>query len=92
MSGEANHPGEAVEVLREIWAARGQSRAELDEAFGTARSCKNMRQVGFDKLAGPDGNLLDAWRATLRREGKLRDDAAGLRDLVTGSRPTDDRG
>ena len=92
MGSEANHPGEAVEVLREIWTARGQSRAELDEAFGTARSCKNMRQVGFDKLAGPDGNLLDAWRATLRREGKLRDDAAGLRDLVTGPRPADDLG
>lgn len=87
MSTEANcQRGEPAEVLREVWTARTQSRADLDETFGTARSCKNMRHVGFEPMAGQDGNLLDAWRATLRREGKLRDGTTGLRDIVLGRR------
>ena len=86
MSGQAD---EAREVLREVWSSQGQSSEDLDEAFGTARSCKKMADVGFDGLAGSAGDLRTAWRDQLRREGKLNPRAASIRDLVLG--PTEAR-
>ena len=71
-------------MLREVWSARGQGNADLAEAFGSQRSCKTMQHVGFDDLAGPDGDLRSAWRATLERDGKLRQAAGSVRDLVLG--------
>jgi hypothetical protein len=78
-------PGEAAQVLRSIWSMSGQTAAELDDLFGTARSCKNMRDVGFDGLAGNGGDLRAAWRATLERDGKLSDRPGSVADLVLGS-------
>lgn len=78
-------PDEAAEVLRSIWSASGQTAAELDELFGTARSCKSMRDVGFDGLAATGGDLRGAWRATLEREGKLSERPGSVADLVLGS-------
>lgn len=78
-------PDEAAEVLRGVWSATGQTAAELEELFGTAKSCKNMREVGFDALAGTGGDLRAAWRATLEREGKLSDRSGSVADLVLGS-------
>lgn len=75
---------EAVEVLREVWAARGQGPQDLADAFGPSKSCKNMRDVGFDGLASSDGDLRAAWRATLAREGKLSQDAGSVLDLMFG--------
>jgi hypothetical protein len=74
----------AREVLREVWSAQGQSAADLEEACGTTKACKKMADVGFDGLAGPDGDLRAAWRAKLQREGKLHPDAGSIRDLVLG--------
>jgi hypothetical protein len=79
MSRETDEAVEAVEVLRAIWTAGGQSAADLEDAFGTARSCKSMQAVGFDD---PE-DLRDAWRATLAREGKLSRGGT-VRDLVLG--------
>jgi hypothetical protein len=75
---------EALEVLRGVWSARGQSTTDLDEALGSTKSCKRMQDVGFDGLAGPDseGDLRAAWRETLRREGKLRPGADSIAELV----------
>ena len=44
-----------------------------------------MVDVGFDGMAGEDGDLRAAWRAKLQREGKLRSDAGTIGDLVLGS-------
>ncbi len=82
---------EVVEVLRGVWTARGQTSADLDELFGTPKSCKNMRHVGFDALAGTEGDLRGAWRATLEREGKLSRKQGSVRDLVLGPAEPDDR-
>jgi hypothetical protein len=82
---------EAVEVLREVWSASGQTSTELDDLFGTARSCKNMQAVGFDALAAEGGDLRGAWRATLEREGKLSTEQGSIRDLVLGSAEPGDR-
>ena len=82
---------EAVEVLRGVWAASGQTGAELDELFGTAKSCKNMQNVGFDAFAGEGGDLRGAWRARLEREGKLNKEPGSVRDLVLGSAEPGDR-
>jgi hypothetical protein len=76
-------PDEAIEVLREVWQAQGQSSADLDDASGT-KSCKRMADVGFDGLAGDDGDLRAAWRYQLEREGKLKADTGSVRDLVLG--------
>ena len=81
MSGQAD---EAREVLREVWSAQGQGSEDLDEALGTAKSCKKMADVGFDGLADSGGDLRTAWRDQLRREGKLNPRAASIRDLVLG--------
>jgi hypothetical protein len=78
-------PNEAAEVLRSIWSASGQTSAELDELFGTTKSCKSMRDVGFDGLAATGGDLRCAWRATLEREGKLSERPGSVADLVLGS-------
>lgn len=79
-------PDEALEVLRGVWSAQGQTRADLDEACGNTKSCKNMQNVGFDGLAADaDGDLRAAWREQLQREGKLNPEAGSVRDLVLGS-------
>jgi hypothetical protein len=59
----------ALAVLRDIWQARGQIGPEVEELFGPAKTCKRMRDVGFD---GVDDDLRAAWRDRLAREGKLR--------------------
>ena len=86
MSGNTE---EALEVLREVWSAQGQSAGDVEEACGTAhttgKSCKRMTDVGFDGLAEEtDGDLRLAWRTQLAREGKLTSGAGSVRDLVLG--------
>ena len=76
---------EALEVLREVWSAQGQSAEDVEEACGTTRSCKRMTDVGFDGLAEEtDGDLRLAWRTQLAREGKLTGGTGSVRDLVLG--------
>ena len=85
----SREPDEALEVLRGVWSAQGQSSADLDPDGGTAKSCKRMADIGFDGLADADGDgdgdLRTAWRARLEREGKLTPGTGSVRDLVFGS-------
>jgi hypothetical protein len=81
----SNEPDEALEVLREVWSAQEQDSAALDEACGESKGCQRMSAVGFDGLAGPDGDLHAAWRSKLEREGKLSAEAGSVRDLVFGN-------
>jgi len=82
MSGNTE---QALEVLREVWSARGQSAEDVEEACGTTKSCQRMTDVGFDGLADEtDGDLRLAWRTQLAREGKLDRDAGSVLDLVLG--------
>ena len=68
-----------LSIIREIWAARGQTSLDCTDA----KSCKRMTDVGFDALAEEyDGDMQAAWRATLKREGKLRP-GGGVRDLLS---------
>src|ERR1019366_9236463 len=64
----SHQPDEAIEVLRGVWSAQGQTSADLDEACGTTKSCKRMADVGFDGMAGADGDLRTAWRRPLDGE------------------------
>ena len=80
-----SQPDDVLEVLRGVWTAQGQTSADPDEACDTTKSCKKMADVGFDGLAGADGDLRAAWRERLRREGKLDPQADSIRDLVLGS-------
>jgi hypothetical protein len=83
-----HQPDEALEVLRGIWSAQGQTSADLDEA-GDVKACKRMAGVGFDGLAmkgegEAGGDVRSAWRDKLEREGKLNPEAGSVRDLVLG--------
>ena len=63
---------QAVEVLRAVWSANGQSTAELEDALGEQKAaCKRMADVSFDGLGSQGGDLRAAWREKLEREGKL---------------------
>jgi hypothetical protein len=79
----------AVQVLRSVWAAEataeGPSRAELEEACGPTKVCRNMKLVSFDGMAEPGSDLRDAWRERLAREGKLNTSGGSIRDLVLGT-------
>jgi len=81
----SREPDEALEVLRGVWSAQGQTSMDLDEPGDPQKSCKRMAEVGFDGLAGPGGDLRSAWRARLRREGKLNAEAGSIADLILGS-------
>jgi hypothetical protein len=83
-AGRDREPDDGVEVLREVWSAKGQTAADLDEAFGVQKSCKRMQDVGFDDMATGDSDMRAAWRATLEREGKLDHSTGTVRDLVLG--------
>ncbi len=77
-------PDEALEVLRSVWGAQGQTGADLGEDGG-AKSCKRMADINFDGMAGQDEDLRTAWRDRLAREGKLAAAGGTIRDLVLGS-------
>ena len=80
MSGDTE---DALEVLRGVWSAQGQTTEDLEAACGNTKSCKRMADVGFDGLAEETGgDLRLAWRTRLAREGKLNPDAGSVRDLV----------
>jgi hypothetical protein len=82
MSGNTE---EALEVLRGVWSAQGQTAENVDEDCGPVKACKRMAEVGFDGLAEEtDGDLRLAWRTQLAREGKLNQGAGSVRDLVLG--------
>lgn len=80
----SRQPEEALDVLRGVWSAQGQTSADLEDC-GTTKSCKRMSDVGFDGLAGADEDLRAAWRGKLEREGKLNPEGGSLRDLILGS-------
>lgn len=76
----------ALHVLRDIWRAREQTGAELDELLGHGKVCKAMRHISF--ASDPvDDDLRTAWRDRLEREGKLRPDATGIAELVRPESP-----
>ncbi len=79
MSGE---PDEALEVLRGIWSAQGQTSANLDD-LDTGRACKRMADVGFSEMDGAEDDQRAAWRNRLEREGKLSNGGT-VADLVLG--------
>jgi hypothetical protein len=82
MSGNTE---EALEVLRGVWSAQGQTAENVDDDCGPVKACKRMADVGFDGLAEEtDGDLRLAWRTQLAREGKLNQGAGSVRDLVLG--------
>ena len=79
----SREPDDALDVLRSVWSAQGQTAEDVDEACGTTKSCKRMADVGFDGLAEEtDGDLRLAWRTQLAREGKLNPGAGSVRDLI----------
>ena len=79
----SREPDEALEVLRGIWNAQGQTSADLGE-MGTGKSCQRMADVGFGDVDGAEGDLRAAWRDRLEREGKRSRDGGSVADLILG--------
>ncbi len=76
---------ETVDALRAMWSADDRARAEVDDACGPQKHCKNMKDVTFDGFAEPGSDIGAAWRDLLAREGKLSTSGTSIRDLVLGS-------
>jgi hypothetical protein len=84
MTGQAD---DALDVLRAVWEAKGESGATIDEDCSPTRSCKNMHDVTFEGFGDPGADLRTAWRDRLAREGKLHD-GGSVADLVLGADPS----
>jgi hypothetical protein len=87
-------PDGAVEVLRAVWSAGGQTHDDPTPHAGhRGKRCRNMQHVSFDGLAPPGSDLRSAWRDRLAREGKLDTSGGSVRDLVfgTGHQPDGER-
>jgi len=81
----SREPDEALEVLRGIWSAQGQTDVDLDEhGHGQGRACQRMAGVGFGGIKGDDEDLRSAWRDRLERDGKLSTEGGSVKDLVFG--------
>ena len=80
----AHQTDDALDVLRGVWDSEGRSRAEVEEACGVTKSCRNMKHVSFDGMAEPGSDLRAAWRERLEREGKLSTSGGSIRDLILG--------
>ncbi len=79
---------DAITTLRGAWSGEGSSRDEFDAACGNTKICRNMREVNFEAANFQTGSetgadIGSAWRAKLRREGKLAPDSQSLGDLIT---------
>src|SRR3954468_16548154 len=85
MADESDMPDDVREVLRTVWAAKGETGADLDEDCSPTKSCKNMVGVSFDGLAEPGSDLRSAWREKLEREGKLGGPEGSILHLVLRS-------
>jgi hypothetical protein len=84
---------EALDVLRGVWSGQGQSIAEIDEACDGAskKMCRNSVHMGFDGLADDGGDIRDAWKEQLAREGKTTVKGGSLADLIFSSSEQDNR-
>ena len=71
MRDDCTSPDDAGDVLRAVWAAQGESSADLDEDCGPTKACKNMKDVSFDGLAEPGSDLRGPGASGWQREGKL---------------------
>lgn len=76
----------AFRVLSDIWRAREQTVADLDEPHGSGRSCQAMRHFGISEDP-VDDDLRAAWWARLAREGKLRPGATSVGERLRTESP-----
>jgi head-tail adaptor len=64
---------EALEVLRDIWAATGRTQADSEHLQPTGRICKNTAMLGIKGMddEGMASAMRSEWRRQLADEGKL---------------------
>ncbi len=67
-----------------MWSSPADDQVLLDADCSPTKTCRNMVGVTFDGFADQGMDLQSAWRETLKRDGKLSEDGASLRDLVLG--------
>ncbi len=71
-----------ADVLDSVWVVSHDHG--LDEDCSPTKACRNMKDVTFDGYADSGGDLREAWRAKLAREGKLSESGGSVRELVLG--------
>ena len=80
---------EALQDLRDMWQAKGQTAADIDETCGTGgntKTCRNSVHMTFDGYADEEtGDVRAGWENTLAREGKRS--GTSVADLVFGDGP-----
>jgi hypothetical protein len=91
MKDESVNSESLKSTIQSIWASKADEIseiAELDEDCGPTKTCKNMKEITFEGFAGSGGNLAEAWKATLVREGKLKNGNGSIKEIVLGSTET----
>jgi hypothetical protein len=71
-----------IETVETMWSTPDEDQVLLDADCSPTKTCRNMVDVSFDGLAEPGSDLSAAWRATLEREGKLKEGSGSVHDLV----------
>ncbi|MGH9126760.1 MAG: hypothetical protein ACRDZ8_18820 [Acidimicrobiales bacterium] len=88
----AQTSNEALENLRDMWRANGQTAADIDEACGAgsnSKVCRNSVHMTFDGFADEEtGDVRTGWQNTLDREGKRTE--RSLADVIFGDGPKPD--
>jgi hypothetical protein len=73
------------QVLTSIWSLDAAGELDPDENCSPTKQCRNTKDMAFDGYAPEGTDLGEAWRALLRREGKMASGAESIRDLVFGA-------
>lgn len=87
LNGMTEEQDETLAALRGVWGANTQSAEDLEQFCPTAKVCKNVADLGIKGM--DDDNMAVAlrseWKAMLESDGKLRDDAETIADLVAAA-------
>ena len=78
------HDRSEIDDTQSMWSQPDEAQVLLDADCSPTKTCKNMVGISFDGFAEPGSDLSAAWRATLEREGKVKEGSGSLRDLVFG--------
>ena len=73
-----------IDGAETMWSTPDENQVLLDEDCSPTKTCRNMVGVSFDGFAESGADPSAAWRATLEREGKVKQGSSSLRDLVFG--------
>jgi len=78
------HEHSEIDDAQTMWSQPDENQVLLDADCSPTKTCRNMVGVSFDGFAEPGTDVSAAWRATLERDGKVKQGSSSLHDLVFG--------